>query len=70
MPVALELDFKQLKTLIDQLNIEEKNELSKYLNNLTLSTRIKKLRASNKKVKISEQEIMSVVKEVKRKKAK
>jgi hypothetical protein len=70
MPAALQIDMKQVKTLIDQLDLEEKNELSQYLNKLTLKTRIGKIRASNKKVKISEDEIMSIVKEVKRKKIK
>ena len=58
------------KTIIDQLNLDEKNELSKYLNKITLQTRIQKIRNSNKKVKISDSEIMSIVKEVKRKRAK
>lgn len=70
MPAALQIDVKQVKTIIDQLNLDEKNELSKYLNKITLQTRIQKIRNSNKKVKISESEIMSIVKEVKRKRAK
>lgn len=70
MPAALQIDVKQVKTIIDQLNLDEKNELSKYLNKITLQTRIQKIRNSNKKVKISDSEIMSIVKEVKRKRAK
>ena len=69
MPAALQIDVKQVKTIIDQLNLDEKNELSKYLNKITLQTRIQKIRNSNKKAKISESEIMSIVKEVKRKRA-
>ena len=70
MPAALQIDVKQVKTIIDQLNLDEKNELSKYLNKITLRTRIQKIRNSNKKAKISDSEIMSIVKEVKRKRAK
>ena len=70
MPAALQIDVKQVKTIIDQLNLDEKNELSKYLNKITLQTRIQKIRNSNKKVKISDSEIMSIVKEVKRKRPK
>ena len=70
MPATIQIDVRQVKTIIDQLNLDEKNELSKYLNKITLQTRIQKIRNSNKKVKISESEIMSIVKEVKRKRAK
>ena len=70
MPATIQIDVRQVKTIIDQLNLDEKNELSKYLNKITLQTRIQKIRNSNKKVKISESEIMSIVKEVKRKRPK
>ncbi|MBK8399438.1 MAG: hypothetical protein IPL26_29880 [Leptospiraceae bacterium] len=70
MPATIQIDVRQVKTIIDQLNLDEKNELSKYLNKITLQTRIQKIRNSNKKAKISESEIMSIVKEVKRKRAK
>lgn len=68
MPAVLQINLSLVKSLIDQLEMDEKNELSQYLNKLTLQARINNIRRSNKKVKISDDEIMSIVKEVKRKK--
>ena len=41
MPAIMKININQIKELIQQLNIEEKKDIAKYLDELTLKARLK-----------------------------
>ena len=61
MPATLKLDISQIKELIQQLNIEEKKDLSKYLDKLTLKTRLKDFINSKRDIPLTIEEITAEV---------
>ena len=61
MPATLKLDISQIKELIQQLDIEEKKDLSKYLDKLTLKTRLKDFINSKRDIPLTIEEITDEV---------
>ena len=61
MPATLKLDISQIKELIQRLNIEEKKDLSKYLDKLTLKTRLKDFINSKRDIPLTIEEITAEV---------
>jgi hypothetical protein len=61
MPATLKLDISQIKELIQQLDIEEKKDLSKYLDKLTLKTRLKDFINSKRDIPLTIEEITAEV---------
>jgi len=61
MPATLKVDISQIKELIQQLDIEEKKDLSKYLDKLTLKTRLKDFINSKRDVPLTIEEITAEV---------
>jgi hypothetical protein len=64
MPATLKVDISQIKELIQQLDIEEKKDLSKYLDKLTLKTRLKDFINSKRDVPLTIEEITAEVEKV------
>ena len=61
MPATLKVDISQIKELIQQLDIEEKKDLSKYLDKLTLKTRLKDFINSKRDIPLTIEEITDEV---------
>ncbi|MBI4650342.1 hypothetical protein HY745_03460 [Candidatus Desantisbacteria bacterium] len=70
MGATLELDIKQVKKLINQFGNSEKEELSKYLDKITLKTRFEKFLLKKKNIPISYEKITEEVEKVRGKRYK
>lgn len=66
MPASMDLDLDQVKSLILQLNIEEKIELSEYLDKLTLKNRFERFFNSFKEIPLTFNDITSEVETVRK----
>jgi len=64
MPATIKMDVKQVKGLISQFSIKEKEDLARYLDSLTLKKRFKRLVSAKKYVPISYKEITKEVEKV------
>jgi hypothetical protein len=64
MPATIKLDVDQVKNLISQFSIKEKEDLARYLDGLTLKKRFKKLLAAKKDVPVSYDEITKEIESV------
>jgi hypothetical protein len=64
MPATIKMDVNQVKGLISQFSIKEKEDLARYLDSLTLKKRFKKLLAAKKDIPISYDEITKEVENV------
>ena len=61
MPATIKMDIEQIKGLISQFSIKEKEDLARYLDSLTLKKRFKKLLSAKKRIPISYEEITKEV---------
>ncbi|MBM4136088.1 MAG: hypothetical protein FJ241_04565 [Nitrospira sp.] len=64
MPATIKMDVNQVKGLISQFSIKEKEDLARYLDSLTLKKRFKKLLSAKKDIPISYNEITKEVENV------
>ncbi|MEW6068406.1 MAG: hypothetical protein AB1610_08970 [Nitrospirota bacterium] len=64
MPATIKMDINQVKGLISQFSIKEKEDLARYLDSLTLKKRFKKLLSAKKDVPISYEDITKEVEKV------
>jgi len=64
MPATIKMDIEQMKGLISQFSIKEKEDLARYLDSLTLKKRFKKLLSAKKGIPISYEEITKEVDKV------
>ncbi len=64
MGATIELDVKQVKKLINQFDSKGKEELAKYLDNLTLKARFERFFSKKKNIPISYEEITQEVEKV------
>lgn len=64
MPATIKMDIDQVKGLISQFSIKEKEDLARYLDSLTLKKRFKKLLSAKKSIPISYKEITKEVEKV------
>ena len=64
MPATMNLDINQIKKLITQFNDDEKLELAKYMDKLTLKDRFEKLFRSIKEMPLTFEEITAEVETV------
>jgi hypothetical protein len=64
MPATIKMDIEQVKGLISQFSIKEKEDLARYLDSLTLKKRFKRLLSAKKDVPISYKEITEEVEKV------
>lgn len=64
MPVTINFDLEQIKSLILQFSPEEKIELSKYMDKLTLKNRFEKFFDSFKEIPLSFDDITTEVETV------
>jgi len=64
MPATINFDLEQIKSLILQFSPEEKIELAKYMDKLTLKNRFDKFFSSLKKIPISFDDITNEVEAV------
>ena len=64
MSVSLNLDYEQLKTLVDQLSSGEKEQLAEYLDEQTLFQRFHKVRDSLRDIPMTIEEITEEVEAV------
>jgi hypothetical protein len=64
MSVSLNLDYEQLKTLVDQLSRGEKEQLAEYLDEQTLYQRFRKVRDSLRDIPVTIEEITEEVEAV------
>ncbi|MBA7530018.1 hypothetical protein ES705_22221 [subsurface metagenome] len=64
MSISLQLSYDQIKNLIDQLNMEEKERLAEYLDDQTLKRRFNKFLDSKKDIPVTPDEIAIEVEEV------
>jgi hypothetical protein len=64
MPATIKMDIEQIKGLISQFSIKEKEDLARYLDSLTLKKRFKKLLSAKKGIPISYEEITKEVDKV------
>jgi hypothetical protein len=64
MPSTIKMDINQVKVLISQFSIKEKEDLARYLDSLTLKKRFKRLLSAKKDVPISYKEITEEVEKV------
>jgi hypothetical protein len=64
MPATIKMDVKQVKSLISQFSVREKEDLARYLDSLTLRKRFKKLLSSKKDIPLSYDEITKEVEKV------
>jgi hypothetical protein len=64
MPATIKMDINQVKVLISQFSIKEKEDLARYLDSLTLKKRFKRLLSAKKDVPISYKEITEEVEKV------
>jgi hypothetical protein len=64
MPASINFDLNQIKSLILQLGTEEKIELAKYLDKLTLKNRFEKFFSSLKEIPLTFDDITREVESV------
>ncbi len=64
MPATIKMDIEQIKGLISQFSIKEKEDLARYLDSLTLKKRFKKLLSAKKGIPISYEDITKEVDKV------
>ena len=64
MSISLQLSYDQIKNLIDQLNMEEKERLAEYLDTQTLKRRFNKFLDSKKDIPVTPDEIAMEVEKV------
>ncbi len=64
MAVTLKLDYEQLKSLVDQLDINEKEKLNEYLINKTLKKRYDTLGEKMKNFPFTPEDIQEEIKKV------
>lgn len=64
MPATIKMDIEQVKGLISQFSIKEKEDLARYLDSLTLKKRFKRLLSAKKDIPISYEEITREVEKV------
>lgn len=64
MPATIKMDVNQVKGLISQFSIKEKEDLARYLDRLTLKKRFKKLLSAKQDIPISYDEITKEVENV------
>jgi hypothetical protein len=64
MPAKIKMDIEQVKGLISQFSLKEKEDLARYLDSLTLKKRFKKLLSAKKDIPISYEEITKEVEKV------
>ena len=64
MPATIKMDIEQIKGLISQFSIKEKEDLARYLDSLTLKKRFKKLLSAKKSIPISYDDITKEVDKV------
>jgi len=64
MTATIKMDLEQVKGLISQFSIKEKEDLARYLDSLTLKYRFKKLLLAKKDIPISYEEITKEVEKV------
>jgi catalase len=69
MSVSLNLDFEQVKALVQQLSPEEKQRIEAELRRELAGARLERLQEELKDAPISEEEIAEEVKEVRRERA-
>ena len=66
MAATLQLNYDQIKSLIDQLDMEEKEKLADYLDDLTLKKRYKEFTDKMKDFPLSLDDIQKEVEEVRK----
>lgn len=64
MPATIKVDVNQVKGLISQFSIKEKEDLARYLDSMTLKKRFKKLLSAKKGIPLSYEEITKEVEKV------
>lgn len=64
MPATIKMDVDQVKGLISQFSIKEKEDLARYLDGLKLKKRFKRLIAAKKDIPISYDAITKEVENV------
>ena len=64
MTATIKMDLEQVKGLISQFSIKEKEDLARYLDSLTLKNRFKRLLSAKKDIPISYEEITKEVEKV------
>lgn len=64
MPATIKMDIEQVKGLISQFSIKEKEDLARYLDSLTLKKRFKRLLSAKKDIPISYEDITKEVEKV------
>lgn len=64
MPATIKMDVEQVKGLISQFSIKEKEDLARYIDSLTLKKRFKSLLSAKKGIPISYEEITKEVEKV------
>ncbi len=64
MPATIKMDVNQVKGLISQFSVKEKEDLARYLDSLTLKKRFKRLLSAKKDIPISYEEITKEVEKV------
>jgi hypothetical protein len=64
MPATIKMDVNQVKGLISQFSVKEKEDLARYLDSLTLKKRFKRLLSAKKDIPISYDEITKEVEKV------
>jgi len=64
MPATIKMGIEQVKGLISQFSVREKEDLARYLDSLTLKNRFKKLLSAKKDIPISCEEIAKEVEKV------
>jgi hypothetical protein len=64
MPATIKMDVSQVKGLISQFSVKEKEDLARYLDSLTLKKRFKRLLSAKKDIPISYEEITKEVEKV------
>ena len=69
MSVSLNLDFEQVKALVQQLSPEEKQRIEAELRRELAGARLERLQEELKEAPITEEEIAEEVKEVRRERA-
>ena len=64
MTATIKMDVNQVKGLISQFSVKEKEDLARYLDSLTLKKRFKRLLSAKKDIPISYEEITKEVEKV------
>jgi hypothetical protein len=64
MPATIKMNVNQVKGLISQFSVKEKEDLARYLDSLTLKKRFKRLLSAKKDIPISYDEITKEVEKV------